>query len=146
MFSEKSHSVTPPGAPSNHPLDHPFFLRFDAETSNIRPPPADLAVGLDLYFKYCHRQPIWCFEREETKDPATISGELACSILALTARFSHKGDRLLRHGRMAKSWVMFHVTNGTVKLETIESLCLLSYSSFIGMRRPRVKISNDTRS
>lgn len=29
---------------------------------------------------------------------------------------------------------MLRMANGTVELETIESLCLLSYSSFLGMR------------
>lgn len=28
---------------------------------------------------------------------------------------------------------MLRMANGTVELETIESLCLLSYSSFLGM-------------
>lgn len=91
-----------------------------------------MAIGLDLYFKFCHRQPIWCLDREEIDDYASIPEELACSILALTSRFSEKPNHLQVYGNNAKTLIMLRIANGTVDLTTIESLCLLSYSSFIG--------------
>ncbi len=115
-------------------------LRYDSEdTSHLlrRPDPSDVAVGLELYFKYCHRQPIWCFERDEVNDPGALPAELACSVLALTSRFSHKPDQLRLCGESAKPWIMSRITYGGVKLETIESLCLLSYSSFLGKHNTR---------
>lgn len=83
---------------------------------------------------YCHRQPIWCFERGEVSNPDLLPGELACSILALTSRWSEERDQMRLNGDNAKSLIMLRIANGTVELTTIESLCLLSYSSFIGMR------------
>ena len=82
---------------------------------------------------YCHRQPIWCFERGEVSNPDLLPGELACSILALTSRWSEERDQMRLSGDNAKSLIMLRIANGTVELTTIESLCLLSYSSFIGM-------------
>ena len=95
-----------------------------------------MATGISLYFKYCHRQPIWCFEREELGDYGSIPEELASSILALTSRFSEKRERdhVQLYGNNAKTLIMLRIANGTVDLTTIESLCLLSYSSFMGMR------------
>ncbi|EWZ33349.1 hypothetical protein FOCG_15681 [Fusarium oxysporum f. sp. radicis-lycopersici 26381] len=57
--------------------------------------------------------------------------ELACSILALTLRFSENGDQAKLYANNAKSLIMLRIANGTVDLATLESLCLLSYSSFI---------------
>lgn len=61
-----------------------------------------------------------------------IPEELACSILALTSRFSERGNQMQIHGENAKTLVMLRIANGSVEITTIESLCLLSYSSFIG--------------
>lgn len=100
--------------------------------ASLRPSRSDLATGINMYFKYCHRQPIWCFEREEIGRQGSLPEELACSILALTSRFSEKRDHLQLYGNNAKTLVMLRIANGTVDITTIESLCLLSYSSFIG--------------
>lgn len=89
-------------------------------------------MGIDVYFKYCHRQPIWCFEREDIGDYAILPEELACSILALTSHFSKSRNQQRLYGDNAKTLIMLLIANGTVELTTIESLCLLSYSSFIG--------------
>ncbi|UNI15465.1 hypothetical protein JDV02_001996 [Purpureocillium takamizusanense] len=103
----------------------------ESDESSLRPSPSDIAVGVGLYFKYCHRQPIWCFSREDVSDYSTLPGELACSIMVLTSRFSEKRDQLQRYGDSAKHLVMLRLASGTVDLTTIESMCLLSYSSFI---------------
>lgn len=103
----------------------------EPENSDTRPGPADIATGIHLYFKYCHRQPIWCFDREDVSDYSSLPHELVCSILCLTARFSNKRGRLQLYGHNVRPLIMLRIANGTVVLETIESLCLLSYSFFI---------------
>ena len=92
----------------------------------------EIAEGINLYFKYCHRQPIWCFERGEVSNYGSLPVELGFSILALTSRFADKRDHRPLYGNNAKTLIMLRIANGTVDLTTIESLCLLSYSSFIG--------------
>ncbi|KAJ2905669.1 L-pipecolate oxidase [Zalerion maritima] len=122
--SDKSYSPTPqprPGRP-NPPADDALAVVFD---------PDDLATGINLYFKYCHRQPIWCFEREEVADQGSLPEELASSILTLTSRFSEKRHHLQLYSNNAKTLIMLRIANGTVDLSTIESLCLLSFSSFM---------------
>ncbi|KAL3291128.1 C6 transcription factor [Colletotrichum asianum] len=123
--SEKSYSATPPGRKQS--VSYPS----DNSSTAVVFDPDDMETGLDLYFKYCHRQPIWCFEREEVGDYRTLPEDLASSILALTSRFSDKRDHLQLYSNNAKTLIMLRIANGTVDLTTIESLCLLSYSSFI---------------
>lgn len=41
-------------------------------------------------------------------------------------------ERLQQYNVNAKRLIMLRIANGTVELSTIESLCLLSYSAFIG--------------
>lgn len=118
-------------------LPDPFLLGIGFEDTNINPS-SQITQAIELYFQYCHRQPVWLFDREEVKDPSYMSEELACSILTLTSRFSQERDEMLHYGDSARTLVMLRIANGTVDLETIESLCLLAYSSFLGMsnRRP----------
>ena len=133
--SAKSHSPAPSGADRDLLSSHPSVAMFDAEGSSPRPHHAEIAVGVGLYFKYCHRQPIWCFERDQISDYMAIPEELACSILALTSRFLDNKNQLQLYRESAKTLIMLRIANGTVELTTIESLCLLSYSSFIGTNR-----------
>ncbi|KAJ6151432.1 hypothetical protein N7470_007029 [Penicillium chermesinum] len=111
-------------------LTDSFLLGLGYEDSKLHGP-ARVSQAIDVYFQYCHRQPIWCFDREEVKDPSYISEELACSILTLTARFSQDRDDLQHYGDTARTLVMLRIANGTVEIETIESLCLLSFASFL---------------
>lgn len=131
--SRDSQSVSPSIRETSQTTNHASTLYPSPEIPNQRPGLSDIAIGIDLYFKYCHRQPIWCFERDEIQDPTSLPQELTSSILAITCRFLHKHDQSQRFVQEAKSRIMFRMTNGTVQLETIESLCLLSYSSFIGI-------------
>ncbi|CAG7997731.1 unnamed protein product [Penicillium nalgiovense] len=114
-------------------VNDPFFLGFGFDDSGSHPSSSAIAKAIDLYFEYCHRQPIWCFDREQVSDPSYLSEELVCCLLALTSRFSRDREHLQHYGDSARSLVMLRMANGTVELETIESLCLLSYSSFLGM-------------
>ncbi|OLN95469.1 hypothetical protein CCHL11_05169 [Colletotrichum chlorophyti] len=130
--SEKSYSATPPSrthrqsysATDNN--NNPAAVVFD---------PDDMATGVNMYFKFCHRQPIWCFERDELGDYDSLPEELASSILALTYRFSEKRDHMQLYSSNAKTLIMLRIANGTVDITTIESLCLLSYSSFMDRKK-----------
>lgn len=88
--------------------------------------------ALGLYFKQYHKNPIWCFEREDINDREPISRELVCAVLALTSRSSASQDLSQSYTTLARTLVMTHIANGTVTLMTIESLCLLSHSLIIG--------------
>ncbi len=134
--SEKSISVSPPAQdlifkPINTQTTPPAQPTIDV-VANAGPGPADLGLGIRLYFEYSHRQPIWCVEYEDVGDYSQLSEELACSILALTARFSPMRERLQKYNSNAKRLVMLRIANSTVEVSTMESLCLLAYSSFIG--------------
>lgn len=129
-ISEKS-SVSPPAIESVANKRRQSTVSFESDSQ--RPGPSDITTGIRLYFDYCHRQPIWCFERDEIKDTGSVPEHLVCSILALTARFSHRKEALQRYGSSARQLIMHCVVNGTVDITVLESLCLLSYSSFIGM-------------
>ncbi|KAI1353863.1 hypothetical protein F5Y01DRAFT_303078 [Xylaria sp. FL0043] len=129
--SETTGSPTPLPEQQNYPDRNISTSLSDSEGSDTRPGPADIATGIHLYFKYCHRQPIWCFEREDINNYSSLPHELVCSILCLTARFSNKRDQLQLYGHNVRPLIMLRIANGTVVLETIESLCLLSYSFFI---------------
>jgi hypothetical protein len=129
-ISGGSYPVTPP-EPVN-PTSQPSTMICESRNSNLRPGPSDVAIGVKLYFEFCHRQPIWLFERDELRADGRFPDELACSILALTSRFSEKNNMLQVYGNNARSLIMHSIANGNVGLTTIESLCLLAYSSFIG--------------
>lgn len=109
--------------------------------------PDDVATGIDLYFRYCHRQPIWCFERGELGNLDCLPEELASSILALTSPFSEKRNQMQLYSSNAKTLIMLRIANGTVDIATIESLCLLSYASFLGglRRAPQDHVDCDER-
>ncbi|KAL5356128.1 hypothetical protein BJX96DRAFT_142342 [Aspergillus floccosus] len=126
-YSDNHPSTSDPG----YSVGDPFAFGIGGGDSFLQPSTASLAKAIDLYFRHCHRQPIWCFERDDLDDPDRLSEELIYSILALTGRFTPEHDQLQHHANTARTLVMLRVANGTVKLETIESLCLLSYSSFI---------------
>ncbi|GAP86773.2 putative C6 transcription factor [Rosellinia necatrix] len=129
--SEASESPAPGPERPRYLARHLSITHSESEYGDTRPGPADIATGIHLYFKYCHRQPIWCFEREDVTNYNSLPLELICSILFLTARFSNKRDHLQLYGHNVRPLIMLRIANGTVILETIESLCLLSYSFFL---------------
>ncbi|KAE8142486.1 hypothetical protein BDV38DRAFT_294359 [Aspergillus pseudotamarii] len=100
------------------------------QPANLEIPQSTIVKAIDLYFELFHRQPIWCFDREDIENYSQISLEVAYSILELTSRFSRQRDQS-GYGDSARCSIMLRIANGTVELETIECLCLLSYSAFI---------------
>lgn len=130
-----SHATVAQSAASGgagHSMKEDYSPRFPLEDHSVKAPKSTIAEAVDLYFELCHRQPIWCFERQELEPTLEETPELLYSILELTARFSRDPDPSRCYGENARWSIMLKVANGTVQLETIESLCLLSYSSFIG--------------
>ncbi|KAL4973308.1 hypothetical protein BDW66DRAFT_162174 [Aspergillus desertorum] len=104
------------------------------ELDGASPQASSLAVAkaIDLYLDCCHRQPVWCLNIKELANLESLPEELICSILALTSRFTREPEHGQRYADSAKSLIMLRIANGTVELATIESLCLLAYSAFIG--------------
>jgi hypothetical protein len=105
------------------------------------PPEHVILEVIDLYFQFCHRQPLWLFERDELSSPDDMVEELVFSLLALTVRFSattyvgtrsHK-DLAQRYREVARGHIMFRIAQGTVQMSTIQSLCLLAFANFTGM-------------
>jgi hypothetical protein len=107
------------------------FLRPQSNPRSILPHSVSMERALDVYFRHFHRQPIWCVDRDTLFPYDTISEELACAILALTSCFLQELNQL-HYSNRARSLIMLRIANGTVGLSTIESLCLLSFSFFLG--------------
>ncbi|GLB11926.1 hypothetical protein AtubIFM57258_009200 [Aspergillus tubingensis] len=93
--------------------------------------PSVIARAINLYVEHCHRQPVWCFDFDGPGEPGSLPEELICSLLALTLRYLHEQEQGQHYADDARTLIMLRIANGTVELATIESLCLLSYSSFI---------------
>ncbi|EED22146.1 C6 transcription factor, putative [Talaromyces stipitatus ATCC 10500] len=105
-------------------------------------PPRNVILEIvELYFRFCHRQPLWLFEREELSSPEDIAEELVFSLLALTVRFStttyfaSRSHQQLaqRYGEVARGLTMFRIAQGAVQMSTIQSLCLLAFANFTTM-------------
>ncbi|KAJ0423520.1 hypothetical protein BJY00DRAFT_321655 [Aspergillus carlsbadensis] len=107
------------------------FSIFGLDDASLQASSLAIAKAIDLYLECCHRQPVWCLNIKELGNIESHPEELICSILALTMRFSREHEEGRRYADSAKSLIMLRMANGTVELATIESLCLLAYSSFI---------------
>ena len=95
---------------------------------------------INLYFQYCHRQPLWLFERQELTSIDVLPEEVLFSLLALAIRFSARQDLVAqaqelsqKYAEIARGHIMFRIAQGAVQLSTIQSLCLLAFSNFVGM-------------
>ncbi|KAL2870911.1 putative C6 transcription factor [Aspergillus lucknowensis] len=115
----------------NYPQDSGFPSVFGLGDASPQLSSLAVARAIDLYLECCHRQPVWCLNIKELGNLEAQPEELLCSILALTIRFSRDAEDGQRYADTAKSLIMLRIANGTVELATIESLCLLAYSSFI---------------
>ncbi|PIG83044.1 hypothetical protein AARAC_004895 [Aspergillus arachidicola] len=95
-------------------------------------PESLISQSLEIYFERFHKQPIWCFDHEDLENPSEICTELLYSVLELTSRFSgSQRQQPLGYGESASASIFSGISKGSVDIETIESLCLLSYSAFI---------------
>jgi hypothetical protein len=109
------------------------------------PPKGIVAEGISLYFKYCHKQPLWLFEPDELSILEACRSEVIFGTLSLALRYSNnpllegRTDQMCRHyAEAARSYVMFRIAQGTVDLSTIKSLCLITLAEYIGRNFFRV--------
>jgi hypothetical protein len=89
-------------------------------------------VALQVYFERCHRQPIWCFDPHEVGDYDSVTDEVALAVLTLASHFDSENSSYETNLSSARNLVMSRLANGSVQLSTIEALCLISQSCFIG--------------
>ncbi|KAJ9199138.1 transcriptional regulator family: Fungal Specific TF [Paecilomyces variotii] len=104
-------------------------------------PPRDVVFDVvQQYFTYCHRQPLWLFDDNDIPSLVNCTEELIFSLLALAARYSSHAyfdgqSQVFAHkyGEIARGLIMFRIAQGTVKLTTIQSLCLLALANFVAL-------------
>ncbi|RFU26534.1 hypothetical protein B7463_g9796, partial [Scytalidium lignicola] len=102
-------------------------------------PPKDVVLeAVQLYFQYCHRQPLWLFERSDLNHLESCPEEIIFSLLALAVRYSNapffecrSQDFSQKYSEIARGHIMLRIAQGTVQLSTIQSLCLLAFANFV---------------
>lgn len=102
------------------------------------PPKYIVTESISLYFQYCHKQPLWLFDPDGLSMPEGCRNEVIFGILALALRYSNndflhgRTDQLCRrYAEAACSLVMLRITQGTVDLSTMQSLCLIALAEYI---------------
>lgn len=103
-------------------------------------PPRDITLQvIELYFQYNHRQPLWVFEPEDLSFPENCSQEVLFAVLSLASRYStltltpdELAQTISKYSQAARNLIISKIANGTVDLATLQSLCILSFSNFVG--------------
>lgn len=88
--------------------------------------------ALEVYLEYHHKQPIWCFDTKDVDSCAELDSELRLAVLALTTQRNIDEAIPQEQLSQARSAVMQIIAQGTVKLSTLQALCLVSQASFLG--------------
>lgn len=103
------------------------------------PPRHMISECIALYFQYCHKQPLWLFDPESFSNPADMPDEVILGISCLALRYSRNRildgqvDQLCRqYAEAAHSLISFRISRGTVKLSTMQALCLIALAEYIG--------------
>jgi len=102
-------------------------------------PPKDAILDvIDVYFQFCHMQPLWLFDRVDLANPEECCEEVILSLLALALRYSShayfegRSEKLTRkYAQLAREHVMFRIAHGNVQLPTLQSLCMLALANFL---------------
>lgn len=146
-------SLTPGNPGDETGLDNADTLPF------AMPPKEVVAEGIDLYFKYCHKQPLRLFLPDSLSIPEQCRSEVLFGVLSLALRYSNnpfldgRTDQMCRqYAEAARSYVMFRIVQGTVDLSTLQCLCLIALAEYIGEINPgltkspviNVPLANDT--
>ncbi|KAJ6016046.1 hypothetical protein N7540_010637 [Penicillium herquei] len=94
--------------------------------------------GIALYFKYCHKQPLWLFDPEDISIPEACRSEVIFGMLSVALRYSNnvflngRTDQMCRYyAEATRSYAMFRIAQGTVDLSTVKSLCLVALAEYI---------------
>jgi hypothetical protein len=103
-------------------------------------PPRDAILdAIDAYFKYCHMQPLWLFDRHDLSCIEDCRDEVIFSVLALAlchskhTFFRGRSEHLSqRYAQLAREHIMLRIAQGKVTLTTIQSLCMLALANLHG--------------
>lgn len=91
-----------------------------------------LNMAFQIYLDRCHKQPIWLFDPIKSGDYSEVADEIALAVLALAMHFGSAKSSYKKQLINARKLVMLQIANGSVRLSTIEALCLISLSCFLG--------------
>jgi hypothetical protein len=94
---------------------------------------------IDVYFQFCHMQPLWLFERDDVDSAEQHSEEIVLPLMALAFPYSSnpkyqgKTEELSRHySKLGRDHILLQVTQGNVKMSTMQGLCMLAFANFLG--------------
>ncbi|KAF4962048.1 hypothetical protein FSARC_9838 [Fusarium sarcochroum] len=121
---------------NNGTMSYPSTARLPSPPSSAFLPVEVVTRAIEFYFQHIHRQPLWLFERH------SISHSDACEdlldiILALSITYNPGGfsdDNLkspVFYSKAARRDVMLKIAEGRMSIRSTQTLCLLSYFSFI---------------
>ncbi|KAJ5980147.1 hypothetical protein N7481_007445 [Penicillium waksmanii] len=124
------------GSSDSMSLQLPEVMPFTLPSKEI------VSESIGLYFRYCHKQPLWLLDPEDLASPENCRNEVIFGILTLALRYSDnpllegRKDQMCRqYAESARGLVMFRIAQGSVDLSTMQSLCLIALAEYI---------SNDT--
>lgn len=97
-----------------------------------------LKQAIAVYFRNCHRQPLWLFESEkyvlEYGSEGVFSAMLALAFCCdSTLRLSEHARSCEIYADVARRRTMMSIVEGKVSISTIQCLCLLSYYNYTGI-------------
>lgn len=97
-----------------------------------------VSESIGLYFRYCHKQPLWLLDPEDLASPENCRNEVIFGVLTLALRYSDnpllegRKDQMCRqYAESARGLVMFRIAQGSVDLSTMQSLCLIALAEYI---------------
>jgi hypothetical protein len=103
------------------------------------PPSEVILESFSLYRQYCHKQPLWLFDEDDLSVPDLFPQEITFGVLGLALRYSSnpfvegRVDKMCRqYSEAARGSIMLQIAQGSVQISTIQSLCLVALSNFIG--------------
>ncbi|KAJ4253419.1 hypothetical protein NW762_010577 [Fusarium torreyae] len=92
--------------------------------------------AVEFYFRHIHRQPLWLFEKKSLS-PSNIGEDLVHAIVALGITYNpedYSEDNLQSpqfYSKAARKGAMLKIAEGSMTIQSTQTLCLLAYSSFI---------------
>ncbi|KLP13107.1 uncharacterized protein LW94_6608 [Fusarium fujikuroi] len=105
-------------------------------TTSILPPNDVLEDVIGAYFQYCHKQPLWLFNREDFSSMQDCSEETMLALLALASchskhpffqgRVHELGQS---YAQSAREGIMHQVGEGKVSITTVQNLCMLTLAN-----------------
>ncbi|EMT69374.1 hypothetical protein FOC4_g10001328 [Fusarium odoratissimum] len=104
--------------------------------NSLLPPRDVLEDVVDAYFQYCHKQPLWLFNREDFSSIQDCSEETLLTLLALASCHSKHPffegrlhELSQTYAQAAREGIMQQVGEGKVSITTIQNLCILTLAN-----------------